>query len=238
MGVHHLGHRWIWRYSRPAVDYSEAYGGCDGGGAYSRVPVPPFWAGYLPIAAGNLKPGDWMLVGTEYDLSPSARSQSFHVSVCTDCVPDGPLRKSDTFKAVANTAITSLTAICNGLAVWSVLKRAKELYAVGMTAYGIGGLTVGVVTSVDCAPAGVVAWNGPAPSLDRWARRCGRSAVASPASVATRIRPRRSMASFIRGSTIRQIRISRCSSSHPSPTRACTPVSRSRSEYLPTACGS
>ena len=148
---------------KPALEYGEPYGGCGGGGAYSTIPVPPLFAGYLPVAAGNLKPGEWMLVGTEHDFEPSARSQPFHVNVCTDCVPDGPLRKSDAFKFAANSAITALTAICNGLEAWSIAKRLKEIYQVGMVAYGIGGLTVGTMVAVASNTAGIVAWELVAP---------------------------------------------------------------------------
>jgi uncharacterized repeat protein (TIGR01451 family) len=132
----------------PAVPSGQAYDGCGGEATYSMIPVPPLWAGYLPVAAGNLIPGDWMLVGTEFDLAPSARSQEFHVSACTDCVPDGPLRKSDAFKAVANTAVTAISSICDGLEALSLAKKAKEIYEVSMVAYGIGGMTTGTMLAI------------------------------------------------------------------------------------------
>jgi uncharacterized repeat protein (TIGR01451 family) len=119
--------------------------GCGGPGTFAVRPIPPYFAGFVPISSGNLPAGHWMLVGTDPFDNPTARSQSFHISVCDTCIP-AVIDTVDVKGPVVQSLFDSMNAICTGLDVASTLNTFKEHYQIfyaGAVGVGItGGVAV------------------------------------------------------------------------------------------------
>ena len=127
---------------------SENPGGCnDETDAYAETPVLPFFAGIIPIQAGRLRSGEYMLVGAEAAGEPvTAVSTPFTVQPCTDCPPAAIAKNSD-FAIAAQSLLDSINTTCSLVQAASMLWRTKEVYAFAQVAIGGlgGGLGVGSV---------------------------------------------------------------------------------------------
>ena len=107
----------------------------------------PFFAGIIPIQAGRLRSGEYMLVGAEAAGEPvTAVSTPFTVRPCTDCPPAAIAKNSD-FAIAAQSLLDSINTTCSLVKAASMLWRTKEVYAFAQVAIGGigGGLAVGSV---------------------------------------------------------------------------------------------
>ena len=138
---------------------SENPGGCnDGTDAYAETPVLPFFAGIIPIQAGRLSSGEYMLVGAEAAGEPvTAVSTPFTVMPCPDC-PPATIAKNSDFAIAAQSLLDSINTTCSLVKAASMLWRTKEVYAFAQVAIGGlgGGLGVGSVMVTVASGAGAV----------------------------------------------------------------------------------
>ena len=127
---------------------SENPGGCNAEtDAYAETPVLPFFAGIIPVQAGRLRSGEYMLVGAEAAGEPvTAVSTPFTVQPCTDCPPAAIAKNSD-FAIAAQSLLDSINTTCSLVQAASMLWRTKEVYSFAQVAIGGigGGLGVGSV---------------------------------------------------------------------------------------------
>ena len=127
---------------------SDNPGGCnDETDAYAETPVLPFFAGMIPIQAGRLRSGEYMLVGAEAAGDPvTAVSTPFTVQPCPGCPPASIAKNSD-FAIAAQSLLDSINTTCSLVQAASMLWRSKGVYTFAQTAIGGigGGLGVGAV---------------------------------------------------------------------------------------------
>ena len=127
---------------------SENPGGCNAEtDAYAETPVLPFFAGIIPIQAGRLRSGEYMLVGAEAAGEPAtAVSTPFTVRPCIGCPPAAIAKNSD-FAIAAQSLLDSINTTCSLVQAASMLWRTKQVYSFAQVAIGGlgGGLAVGSV---------------------------------------------------------------------------------------------
>jgi PKD repeat protein len=138
---------------------SDNPGGCNADtDAYAETPVLPFFAGIIPIQAGRLSSGEYMLVGAEAAGEPvTAVSTPFTVLPCPDC-PPATIAKNSDFAIAAQSLLDSINTTCSLVKAASMLWRTKEVYAFAQVAIGGvgGGLGVGSVMVTAASGAGAV----------------------------------------------------------------------------------
>jgi PKD repeat protein len=121
--------------------------GCRDGGAYSETPVTPFFAGIIAVRAGNLRSGEWIMVGAEGNGEPATTwSDSFFVEPCTVCGLDPPSKGAE-FAAAANAMLDSVNQVCGYVKAASMLWRTRKLYEetqIAISSFS-GGLSTGAV---------------------------------------------------------------------------------------------
>jgi PKD repeat protein/outer membrane protein assembly factor BamB len=124
-------------------------GGCDDDDAYEKTYVPPFYAGFVPVASGNLPSGAWMLVGADASGTPvTAQSAEFFVRPCGGCqIPD--LTKDNAFVAASKQLVGDINTVCGLINTASMLYRSRKMYdfAVDAMTVGPGGLNLGAVVT-------------------------------------------------------------------------------------------
>ena len=127
---------------------SEEPAGCkDEVDTYAETPIAPFTAGFVPIQAGRLRSGDWILVGATAAGAPAtAVSAPFTVRPCPEC-PPADFSKNNDFRIAAQALIDSINTTCSLMKAASMLWRAKGVYTFAQVAIGGlgGGLGVGAV---------------------------------------------------------------------------------------------
>ena len=137
----------------------DAPSGCDGEtDSYAETPILPFFAGFVPIQAGNLRSGDYVLVGAEAAGKPAtAVSGPFSVVRCDGCPPPD-LTKHNDFAVAAGNLLDALQTTCSLVQTASMLWRTKGVYEFAEVAIGgIGsGLSVGMVMTTVAGGAGAV----------------------------------------------------------------------------------
>jgi PKD repeat protein len=149
----------------PAVGAS-----CDEPGAWGKTPVPPMYAGFVPMVAGDLPPGNWVLLGTEAAGDEvTAVSGDFTVAPCTICGA-GAVAKSLTFVQQSSALLNSIESACDMLGALSVLYRVKQVYDASKATYiafaGVSGWGFGASLAITAGAAGVAtfkAYEAPLP---------------------------------------------------------------------------
>ncbi len=138
---------------------SDNPGGCNAEtDAYAETPVLPFFAGIIPIQAGRLRSGEYMLVGAEAAGEPvTAVSTPFTVQPCPDC-PPATIAKNSDFAIAAQSLLDSINTTCSLVQAASMLWRTKQVYTFAQVAIGGlgGGLGVGSVMVTVASGAGAV----------------------------------------------------------------------------------
>jgi PKD repeat protein len=128
-------------------------GGCDDAGAYAKTLVPPFYAGFVPVAGGNLHSGAYMLVGAEGLGAPAtAQSAEFYVEPCGNCQLTD-ITKESPFHAASQAMLDSVKTVCGLISTASMLWRSRKVYEFASDALtlGPGGLNAGAVVSFSLA---------------------------------------------------------------------------------------
>jgi hypothetical protein len=104
---------------------------CSDGG-YLLTPVLPFFAGFVPIAPGDLMPGRWRVVASEGEgdlATVTATSLPFWVRPCKGACPTADVTPSTDFKAQAVSLATTMKRVCGMVKAASMLWRAREAAA-------------------------------------------------------------------------------------------------------------
>ena len=135
----------LWAYVTSATGgvvcvhpYTENPVSCDSKGTWAKVPIGPFTANFVPIAAGKLPPGRWIMLGAEASGEPiTAESAEFTVEPCAAC-PAEAYTKSNEFTVQAAKMLGAIKTVCQSLAVASLLYNAREVYAVAWVSFAGG----------------------------------------------------------------------------------------------------
>src|SRR5262249_35435998 len=101
------------------------------GGAWGKMPVPPFFDGFIPVVPAPLRPGNWKLVAVGAGGDASTQSQSFRVqpcdSPCAQAPPPDPTYAKQAFQGILE-SINQTCALAKGLEITKKVQDAKDMY--------------------------------------------------------------------------------------------------------------